>query len=59
MSEATQKERLDVVRTAKDVELFVSEFTCNQCSSEFVYGVGFPSYCPDCGEEFLTSGDSE
>lgn len=27
-------------------------FQCGECEAEFTFGPGFPSYCPECGEEF-------
>ena len=34
-------------------------FRCDECDAEFVYGPGFPDYCPECGEEVTETGDDK
>jgi Zn finger protein HypA/HybF involved in hydrogenase expression len=33
-------------------ERMAVQFECGDCKETFLYGRGFPKYCPECGEEF-------
>jgi predicted RNA-binding Zn-ribbon protein involved in translation (DUF1610 family) len=47
-----------VTRVRKQVEQYVDYFMCSACDTEFVYAVGFPDYCPECGEMFDFTKDA-
>lgn len=45
-----------VIRISEE-EMLGKQYLCGDCRSEFVYGPGFPEYCPECGEEFTATDD--
>lgn len=46
------------IRTKKQHEAVVATWECSECEEEFAYYVGYPSYCPECGEEFSETYDA-
>lgn len=48
---------MKLTRTDKEI-IGADRFRCSECDGEFIYGPGFPDYCPECGEEVTETEDA-